>query len=123
MEKVIKSRKIKNLFLGKKTKKDFQIDNSDKSEDNDKSLFLLETNTESLIYNIISLNEKTENENKIPGFDDVKIPLFLNDIKKDNSLNKKIREYNKIKEEFGSSELADLYLIDIKSLYEKKRYK
>ena len=49
------------------------------------------------------------------------IPPFLNDITKYNEINRKIKNYYKIEKELGSPELAKLYLIDVKRLYEEKK--
>ena len=121
MERSILSTKKENSFLGRKTKKMLQTNDSYKYEETDKVSFLSETSAEYSGDNIISLEEKTVDKTKIPGFDDIKIPSFLNDIKKDSSLNKTIEDYNKIKEELGSPELVQLYLVDINRIYETKK--
>ena len=123
MERSIVSTKKENSFLGRKTKKMLQTNDSYKSEETDKASFLSETSAEYSGDNIISLEEKTVDKTKIPGFDDIKIPSFLSDIKikKDSSLNKTIEDYNKIKEELGSPELVQLYLVDINRIYETKK--
>ena len=123
MERSIVSTKKENSFLGRKTKKMLRINDSYKYEETDKVSFLSETSAEYSGDNIISLEEKTVDKTKIPGFDDIKIPSFLSDIKikKDSSLNKTIEDYNKIKEELGSPELVQLYLVDINRIYETKK--
>ena len=123
MERSILSTKKENSFLGRKTKKMLRINDSYKYEETDKVSFLSETSAEYSGDNIISLEEKTVDKTKIPGFDDIKIPSFLSDIKikKDSSLNKTIEDYNKIKEELGSPELVQLYLVDINRIYETKK--
>ena len=123
MERSIVSTKKENSFLGRKTKKMLRINDSYKYEETDKVSFLSETSAEYSGDNIISLEEKTVDKTKIPGFDDIKIPSFLNDIKikNDSSLNKTIEDYNKIKEELGSPELVQLYLVDINRIYETKK--
>ena len=123
MERSILSTKKENSFLGRKTKKMLRINDSYKYEETDKVSFLSETSAEYSGDNITSLEEKTVDKTKIPGFDDIKIPSFLSDIKikKDSSLNKTIEDYNKIKEELGSPELVQLYLVDINRIYETKK--
>ena len=123
MERSIVSTKKENSFLGRKTKKMLRINDSYKYEETDKVSFLSETSAEYSGDNITSLEEKTVDKTKIPGFDDIKIPSFLSDIKikKDSSLNKTIEDYNKIKEELGSPELVQLYLVDINRIYETKK--
>ena len=123
MERSIVSTKKENSFLGRKTKKMLRINDSYKYEETDKVSFLSETSAEYSGDNIISLEEKTVDKTKIPGFDDIKIPSFLSDIKikKDSLLNKTIEDYNKIKEELGSPELVQLYLVDINRIYETKK--
>ena len=65
---------------------------------------------------IFILDENSEKEQKIIGSDDIKIPSFLNDIQKDKNINKLLQNYYKIKEELGSQELAELYLVDFNRL-------
>ena len=116
--------KINNNFLGKKTKnikKIFKIKdkNIDKNKiKNESSLF--ETSTDLSSSNILSLEEKSYNNSKIPNFDDVIIPSFFNDITKYKVINRKIKNYYKLVKEFDSPEMAKIYLIDIKRLYEER---
>ena len=56
----------------------------------------------------------------IPNFDDVNIPSFFNDITKYNVINRKIKNYYKLAKEFDSPEMAKIYLIDVKRLYEER---
>ena len=123
MERSIVSTKKENSFLGRKTKKMLQTNDSYKSEETDKASFLSETSAEYSGDNIISLEEEKTavDKEKIPGFDDIQIPSFLNETKKDTSLNKTIEDYNKIKEELGSPELVQLYLVDINRIYKQKK--
>ena len=65
---------------------------------------------------IFILDENSEKEQKIIGFDDIKIPSFLNDIQKDENIDKLLQNYYKIKEELGSPELVELYLVDFNRL-------
>ena len=111
-------------FLGKKTKNtktETQSEDIPKTEESNKDSFLFETSTELSNGNLINLDEKPENEPDIPGFDDIKIPSFFNDIIKYNDINRKIKKYYKFKKELGSNELAKLYLIDVNKLYEEKK--
>ena len=104
------SKKKTKTFLGKKTKK------IHKSEEIDNSSTIIDSTNELSSDYLSSLEEKPENKSKIPGFDDIKIPTFLNDFIVNPNDKKTLNNYNKIKEEFGSSELVKLYLIDIKNL-------
>ena len=65
---------------------------------------------------IIYDEKKCENGQTIIGLDDIKIPSFLNEIKKEQNMDKLLKNYYKIKEELGSNELTELYLIDINRL-------
>ena len=109
------------IFLGKKTKepginlKKKQIKNR---EDINKNSILLESSTEISSDNINNLDE---NIDIIPGFDDINIPSFFNDNIVCDDINKQIKNYYKIRKEFGSKELAELYLVDINRLYEEKK--
>ena len=124
MEEIKDIIKINNNFLGKKTKnikKVFKIKdkNIDKNKiKNESSLF--ETSTDLSSSNILSLEEKSYNNSKIPNFDDVIIPSFFNDITKYKVINRKIKNYYKLVKEFDSPEMAKIYLIDIKRLYEER---
>ena len=104
------SMKKTKTFLGKKIKK------IHKSEEIDNSSTIIDSTNEVSLDYLLSLEEKPEIKCKIPGFDDIKIPTFLNDFIVNPNDKKTLNNYNKIKEEFGSSELAKLYLIDIKKL-------
>ena len=119
-----------NNFLGKKTKsikKIFNIkeikknnkNNINKKENHDSLLF--ENSTDLSSSNLINLEEKSEITSKIPNFDDLIIPSFLNDKTIYNDINKKIKNYYKLKKQFNSPEKAKLYLIDVNILYEKKK--
>jgi hypothetical protein len=121
MESKAESRKKDNSFLGKKTRKGDKIEDRYKIYETDNSSQLLDTTAELSSDNIISLEENSEFKKKLPGFDDLKIPSFLNDFKINENVNKAIKKYSKMKDEFGSSEMAKLYLIDITRLYEQKR--
>ena len=114
-------KKKSDSFLGKKIKKSHDDEDNIKSKEIDKTSSLLETSAEISSDNLISLEEKSEFKEKIPGFDDLKIPGFLNDFKCNKKIDKSIEEYYKIKEELGSPELAELYLIDINRLFEEKK--
>ena len=124
MEEIKDIIKINNNFLGKKTKnikKVFKIKdkNIDKNKiKNESSLF--ETSTDLSSSNILSLEEKSDTNSKIPNFDDVIIPSFLNDITKYKVINRKIKNYYKLVKEFNSPEMAKIYLIDVKRLYEER---
>lgn len=97
-------------FLGKKTNK------MHKSDETDNSSSIMDTTFELSSDNLLSLEEKSEHKRKIPGLDDIKIPAFLNDFIITPKAKKVLHNYNKIKEELGSSELVKLYLIDIKKI-------
>ena len=124
MEIKEESRKKRYSLLGKKTKLHIKVENS-KSNLSEKGSFSVETSADLSSDNLLSLEEKEENNSKkLIGFDDLEIPGFLNDskkIQKNNSVDKVIENYFKIKEELGSPELSRLYLIDINRLYEIKR--
>ena len=104
-----KSRKS-DSFLGKKIKKNHDVEDDLKSKEIDKTSSLLETSAELSSDNLLCLEEKREFKDKIPGFDDLKIPSFLNDFKCNKIIDKKIEDYYKIKRELGSSDLAELYM-------------
>ena len=120
MEQKIDLKENNNIFLCKKTKTNQskskqKIKDCSKLKDTNKSSILFESSTEFSI-KTIDLEEKPE---FIPGLDDINIPSFLNDITKYNIINKKIKNYYKIRKELGSK--ADLYLIDVNTLYEEKK--
>ena len=122
MERKEESGQINNSFLGKKTKKAHKLEDNYKSDDTDISSVLMDTIAEISSDNLISLEEKSEINGKIPGFDDLKIPSFFNDYKMNKTVNKTIKDYNKMKAVLGSPELAQLYLIDInRIIYGEKR--
>ena len=110
METKNDSAKKTKTFLGKKTNK------MHKSDEIDNSSSIMDTTFELSSDNLLSLEEKSEHKRKIPGFDDIKIPTFLNDFIITPKAKKVLDNYNKIKEELGSSELVKLYLIDIKKI-------
>ena len=125
MEKIKDIENINYNFLGKKTKcMENVFKNKEKKKNNKKNKkdsLLFETSTDISSSNLISLEEKTDNILKIPSFDDIIIPSFLNDFTKYNVINRKIKNYYKLEKEIGSPELAKLYLIDVKRLYEEKK--
>ena len=122
MELKEESRKNVNFFIGKKTNRYKKEEECSQSQFSEKGSFSLETSAELSSDNLLSLEEKEDNKfKKIPGFDDIKIPGFLNDCKINKKIDKAIKSYYKIKEELGSQELTNLYLIDINRLYEIKR--
>ena len=82
---------------------------------------ILENSTDLSSNNLISLDEKSDAILKVPSLDDIVIPSFLNDITKYNKINKKINKYYKFRKLFNSPELAEIYLIDVKRLYEEKK--
>ena len=96
---------------------------NNKKEENNKldeaynSSKFLNSTSELSFNNIKFLEKKTEFKNKITGFDNIIIPAFLNDFSINNSVNKDIEKYLKMKDEFESSEMAKLYLIDINDKY------
>ena len=116
-----KKKKLNKLFLCKKTKEsklNEKNKNNKNKEESNKDSFLFETSTEISIDNAIKLEEKNV---IIQGLDDIKIPSFLNDNSVNNDINKKIKNYYKIRKELGSKELVKLYLVDINRLYEEKK--
>ena len=125
MEKIIDSQRISTLYLGKKIKnkkKLFKIIKHEKSQkDIVKNSIIFESSTDLSSSNILNLEEKSDTNIKFPSLEDVMIPPFLNDITKYNEINRKIKNYYKIEKELGSPELAKLYLIDVKRLYEEKK--
>ena len=125
--KEISSIQYNKSFLGKKiknTKKFLKNENSSKVEEintnSNTNSFFFESSTELSNDNFISLDEKIESI-KIPGLDDINIPSFLNDIENKNEINRKIKNYYKLKKELGSNELAKIYLIDVNRLYKHKK--
>ena len=119
MEKTNEEKRIKKLYIGKKVKKDSELEEL-KTEDENKDSILFETSTELSMDNLINLEEKIENNSMIPGLDDLNVPTFFNDITKYKDINKKIKKYYETKKEIGS-ELAELYLIDVHRIYEEKK--
>ena len=116
--KTEKEKRKNKLFLCKKTK-ETKLNKANKNiEDSNKDSILFETSTEISINNIINIEEKN---NIILGIDEIKIPSFLNDNPVYYDINKKIKNYYKIKKELGSKELAELFLIDVNRLYEEKK--
>ena len=121
MEQKEESGQISNSFLGKKTRKYHKLEENYKSDETVISSVLTDTTVERSYDNLISLEEKSEFNEKIPGFDDLKIPAFLSDFKMNKTVNKAIKDYNKMKVVLGSPELAQLYLIDINRIYGEKK--
>ena len=128
MEEIKDLKNISNKFLGKKTKnikKIFKIKeipiNKNKNKNKIKTeSSLFETSTDLSSSNILSLEEKSDANPKIPYFDDIIIPSFFNDITKYNVINRIIKNYYKLAKQFDSPEMAKIYLIDIKRLYEER---
>ena len=125
MEEIKDKDNINKNYLGKKTKyvkKLFKVREKKNNNKKNKNYSLLfETSTDISSSNLITLEEKNDNFVKIPSFEDIIIPSFLNDITKYNVINRKINNYYKLEKEIGSPELAKLYLIDVKRLYEEKK--
>ena len=122
MELKEESRKNLNFLLGKKINRYKKEEERSQSQYSEKGSSSLETSDELSSDNLLSLKEKQDNKyKKISGFDDIKIPGFLNDCKINKKIDKAIKSYYKIKEELGSQELTNLYLIDINRLYDIKR--
>ena len=117
MEQICESGKINNSFQGNKTKDNHKFQENIKSDELESSSFIMDTTAENHIFG----KEKSEFKGKIAGFDDIKIPSFLNDFKINKNVNIDINDYNKMKAEFGSPELAKLYLVDINKLYGSKK--
>ena len=108
-----------NSFLGKKRRK--KPKDNYKLKESEKSSFLTEISTELSSDNLISFDGKKKPKEIIHGFDDLIIPAFLNDFKINKNVDETIKNYYKMKEELGSSELVELYLLDINRLIEEKR--
>ena len=125
MKQVDDEKQIKKLFLGKKTKNKKNLFIVNTIEKNKRKIIkdsiYLESSTDLSSSNIINYEEKSDTMTNFPGLDDIVIPSFFNDITKYNDINKKIKNYYKIEKELGSPELAKLYLIDVKRLYEEKK--
>ena len=128
MEEINDIKNFNNNFLGKKTKnikKIFKIKNKiiNKNKDKDKiksESSLFETSTDLSSSNILALEQKSDTNSKILNFDDIIIPSFFNDITKYNVINRKIKNYYKLAKQFDSPEMAKIYLIDVKRLYEER---
>ena len=111
-----------NYFLGKKRRKKQKPKDNYKLKESEKSSFLTEISTELSSDNLISFDGKKKPKEIIHGFDDLIIPAFFNDFQIDKNVDKTIKNYYKMKEELGSSELVELYLLDINRLYKKVYY-
>ncbi len=107
------STKITETNLDNKTNK------IHKSDETDNSSAIIDSSFELSFDYLIAKEVKPEIKAKIPGFDDIKIPTFLNDLTPNPKAKQHINNYKKLKEELGSPELAKLYLIDIKNLNEQ----
>ena len=107
--------------MGKKRRKKQKPKDNYKLKENEKSSFLTEISTELSSDNLISFDGKKKPKEIIHGFDDLIIPAFLNDFKINKNVDETIKNYYKMKEELGSSELVELYLLDINRLIEEKR--
>ena len=110
------SRKTTKTFLGKKTSKINKSEENYKTDETYNSSAVIDATFELSFDNFISLGEKPIIKNKIPGFDDIKIPTFLNNFSANPKAKKTLKNYNKIKEDLGSPELEELYLIDIRKI-------
>ena len=110
-----------NSFLGKKRRKKQKPKDNYILKESEKSSFLTEISTELSSDNLISFDGKKKSKEIIHGFDDLIIPAFLNDFKINKNVDETIKNYYKMKEELGSSELVELYLLDINRLIEEKR--
>lgn len=124
MKSIKDTKRINKIFIGKKTrskKKLFKKKEVQKSNNRIKDSLLFETSTDLSSNNLMGLEEKSDTILKIPNLDEVKIPSFLNDINKYNDINRRIKNYYKSEKALGSPELAKIYLIDIKNLYELKK--
>ena len=121
MEKNKDIKRISKTFLGKKTKnKNKLIKKKAVQKKKLKGSILFENSTDLSSYNLIGIEEKSDINTKVPNLDEVIIPSFFNDITKYNDINKRIKNYHEIERSLGSPELAKIYLIDIKYLYQEK---
>ena len=124
MESIKEIKRINKIFIGKKTrckKKLLKKKEVQKSNNRLRDSLLFENSTDFSSNNLMGLEEKSDTILKIPNLDEVKIPSFLNDINKYNDINRRIKNYYKSEKTLGSPELAKIYLIDIKNLYELKK--
>ena len=121
MEKNKDIKRISKTFLGKKTKnKNKLIKKKAVLRKKLKGSIIFENSTDLSSYNLIGIEEKSDINTKVPNLDEVIIPSFFNDITKYNDINKRIKNYHEIERSLGSPELAKIYLIDIKYLYQEK---
>ena len=115
----------KKICIGKKTKRIKKIFQIKRKENNkgaiSKDSIFFENSTDLSSNSFIPLEEKSDTFSKVPSLDDIVIPSFFNDITKYDKVNQEINNYYKIKKSLNSQELADIYLIDIKRLYEEKK--
>ena len=123
MEDIKNIHRIHKVFISKKT---INNNNSIKKKKKSKKIIpkesiILENSTDFSSNNILSLEEKSDTILKVPNLDDIVIPSFLNDIPKNNKINKEIENYYKYQKIFDSPEMAEVYLIDKKRLYEQKK--
>ena len=120
MEDIKNIVRIHKVFISKKT-----INNIKKKKKSKKNIskdsITFENSTDLSSNNIISLEEKSDIILKVPNLDDIVIPSFLNDIPKNNKINKDIENYYKYQKLFDSPEMAKVYLVDVKRLYEQKK--
>ena len=110
------SRKTTKTFFVIETSKINKSEENYKTDETDNSSAVIDATFELSFDDFISLGEKPIIKNKIPGFDDIKIPTFLNNFSANPKAKKTLKNYNKIKEDLGSPELAELYLIDIRKI-------
>ena len=125
MEQIKENKRINIKFTCKKTSnikkilfkpKKFKNQNNNNKSQNS---ILFETSTDLSSNNIIRLEEQSP-ISKIPSLEEIKIPSFFNDIIKYNDINKRIKNYKKIKNAMDP-ELSNIYLINIKSLYDEAK--
>ena len=108
-------------FICKKTKNICKSIKKQKTNKNiTKDSIIIENSTDLSSNNLISLEERSNTIIDIPSLDDILIPSFLNDITKYKKINKEIDKYYQLRKSFESPEMAKVYLIDVKRLYEEK---
>ena len=110
-------------FLNKKIKRSKILDKNEEKESEINGIFLkdqtfFDSSTDISTDLNEKLNRSTYNYPIDSIINEIYIPSFLNDITKYNNINKKIKNYHKIKKCFKEQESANLYLVDINRLYE-----
>ena len=119
------SKKYSERFLNKKIRRSKTKNKKEDKESEINSIFFKDQtffDSSTDISNDLNekINKTSDNFPVDSIINEIYIPSFLNDITKYNNINKKIKNYNKMKKCFREQETANLYLIDINRLYEIK---